>query len=50
MIDRAVRLSLCGRLGHEACKASVSVLNILGRKHIEVSLFTESLSNKELTP
>lgn len=28
----------------------MSVLNILGRKHIEVSVFTQSLFNKELTP
>lgn len=41
MIDRVVWLSGCGRLGHQAWEASVSVLNILGRKHIEVSVFTK---------
>lgn len=38
MIDRVVRLSGCGKFKHQACEASVSVLNILGRKRIEVSV------------
>ena len=51
MIDRVpVRLSGCGRLRHEDCEGSMSGLNILGRKHIEVSLFIElSSSEQELT-
>lgn len=47
MIDRVVRRSGCGRLRHEVCEASVSVLNILGRKHLEVSLFTASSSSEQ---
>lgn len=47
MIDRVVRRSGCGRLRHEVCEASVSVLNILGRKHLEVSLFIESSSSEQ---